>query len=366
VTARPLSVALLTSARTWRGSGASLAIIAEGLAQRGHRAHLLAGDDEVVGAFARLGLPASRVPAGDTGVREASAVARLLRRIGADAILVDRPRDLRLAALASIRHPLAIVNRYNLSRARPPSDLLSRLAYRRVGLTVFVSRASADRTLQLAPYILRRPHRVIHSAVDPARFRPDAGAALAFRQAHGLADAPFALAVGSLAPEKRHDFLLEVWQRLGAGAPPLLVCGEGGHEARLRDRAAELGLNIRWLGQLERDQVAAAYAAATCLVHACAVETFGLSVLEAMVSSLPVVAVRGGAVPEVVGDAGLLAPIDDVAAFAGLVSELLADPGRRAALGAAGRSRALQHFSLEVMRSSYVAAIESVCAKAAR
>jgi len=79
VTARPLSVALLTSARTWRGSGASLAIIAEGLVQRGHRAHLLAGDDEVVEAFARLGLPSSRVPAGDTGVREASAVARLLR-----------------------------------------------------------------------------------------------------------------------------------------------------------------------------------------------------------------------------------------------------------------------------------------------
>jgi glycosyltransferase involved in cell wall biosynthesis len=361
VTARPLSVALLTSARTWRGSGASLAIIAEGLVQRGHRAHLLAGDDAVVDAFARLGLPASRVHTGDTGLRQASAVARLLRRIGADAILVDRPRDLRLAALASIRHPLAIVNRYNLSRARPPSDLLSRLAYRRVGLTVFVSQASADRTLQLAPYIHTRPHRVIHGAVDPARFRSDPGAAAAFRQTHGLADAPFALAVGSLAPEKRYDFLLEAWQLLGTDAPPLLVCGEGGDEPRLRDRAGELGVDIRWLGQLERDQVPAAYAAATCLVHAGAVETFGLSVLEAMVSSLAVVGVRGGAVPEVLGDAGLLAPVDDVPAFAGLVRELLADPVRRAALGAAGRSRALQDFSLEVMRSSYAAAIESVC-----
>jgi glycosyltransferase involved in cell wall biosynthesis len=361
VIARPLSVALLTSARTWRGSGASLAIIAEGLVQRGHRAHLLAGEDTVVEAFARLGLLASRVHTGDTGLREASAVAGLLRRIGADAILVDRPRDLRLAALASLRHPLAIVNRYNLSRARPPSDLLSRLAYRRVGLTVFVSQASADRTLQLAPYIHNRPHRVIHGAVDPARFRPDPGAAAAFRQAHGLGDGPFALAVGSLAPEKRYDFLLEAWQRLGADAPPLLVCGEGGDEPRLRGRAGELRVDIRWLGQLERDQVPAAYAAATCLVHAGAVETFGLSVLEAMVSSLAVVGVRGGAVPEVLGDAGLLAPVDDVPAFAGLVRELLADPARRAALGAAGRSRALQHFSLEVMRSRYAAAIESVC-----
>lgn len=365
MSARPLSVALFTSARTWRGSGASLAIIAEGLVQRGHRAHLLAGDDEVVAAFARLGLPASRVPAGDTGLREARAVAAVLREIEADVILVDRPRDLRLAALASMRHPLGIVNCYNLSRSRPPSDLLSRLAYRRVGLTIFVSRDSADRTLQLAPYILRRPHRVIHGAVDPARFGPNPEAAVAFRRTHGLADAPFVLAVGSLTPEKRYDFLLDVWRHLGADAPPLLVCGEGGGEARLRDRAAALGLNIRWVGQLGRDQVPAAYAAATCLVHAGAVETFGLSVLEAMVSSLPVVAVRGGAVPEVLGDAGLLAPVDDVAAFTALVRELLTDPCRRAALGAAGRSRALQHFSLEVMRSSYAAAIESVCAKVA-
>jgi glycosyltransferase involved in cell wall biosynthesis len=63
----------------------------------------------------------------------------------------------------------------------------------------------------------------------------------------------------------------------------------------------------------------------------------------------------------VLGDAGLLAPIDDVAVFARLVRELLTDPARRAALGVAGRSRALQQFSLEVMRSSYAAAIESVC-----
>jgi glycosyltransferase involved in cell wall biosynthesis len=84
-----------------------------------------------------------------------------------------------------------------------------------------------------------------------------------------------------------------------------------------------------------------------------------------MVSALPVVAVRAGAVPEVLGDAGLLAPVDDAAAFAALVRELLTDPSRRAALGAAGRSRALQHFWHEVMRIRYTAAIESVRAKVA-
>jgi glycosyltransferase involved in cell wall biosynthesis len=365
VTLCRLSVALLTSARTWRGSGVSLANIAQGLRDRGHDVRMLAGDDGVLDGFARLGLPVSRVPVGNTGVREAGALARLLRSDRADAILVDRPRDLRLAALASLVHPLAIVNCYNLSRPSPPRDPLSRLAYRRVSLTVFVSETSAARTLELARYIRRRPHRVIHGAVDLQRFRPDAAAAAAFRAAHGLSDAPFVLAVGSLTLDKRYDFLMEIWTQLGPEAPTLVICGDGVHGGRLRSRARDLRLDLRFTGHLGSDLLAGAYAAATCFVHAGAVETFGLSVLEAMASGAAVLAVRGGAVPEVVGDAGLLAPIDDADAFLSLLRTLLSDPDRRAALGQAARRRALEHFSLQRMRGSYVAAVESVCAPCA-
>ena len=105
---RPLRVALLTSARTWRGSGVSRASVAEGLREHGHAPHMLAGDAEVVDAFTALGLPSGRVPTGNTGLREAGALAQTLRRIGADAVLVDRPRDLRLASLASLLYPVAM------------------------------------------------------------------------------------------------------------------------------------------------------------------------------------------------------------------------------------------------------------------
>lgn len=365
MTRTALSVALLTSARTWRGSGVSFAGIAQGLRERGHRVRMLAGDADVVDGFARLGLPASRVPIADTGVREASALVRVLRAERADAVLVDRPRDLRLAALASIVHPLAIVNCYNLSRSRPPMDLLSRLAYLRVGLTVFVSETSAARVLALARYIRRRPHRVIHGAVDAEHFRPDPAAAAAFRAAHGLADRPFVLAVGSLTLDKRYDFLLEIWASMGAAAPPLVVCGEGAHGGRLRDRARELGADVRFIGHLGPEALPGAYSAATCFVHAGAVETFGLSVLEAMACGAAVLAVRGGAVPEVVGTAGVLAPADDAGEFQARLRALLADAPLRAALGEAARCRAREQFSLERMRGDYVAAIESVCAPCA-
>lgn len=358
---RSLSVALLTSARTWRGSGVSLASIAQGLIDRGHRAHLLAGDAEVVQQFAGLGLSAGRVPTGNTGLIEARALARVLRERGADALLLDRPRDLRLAALASLAHPVVLVNRYNLSRPRPPGDLLTRLAYRRVALTIFVSETSAASALRLASYLRRRPHRVIRGAVDADQFRPDEAAAAAFRAEHGLDGVGFVLAVGSLTLDKRYDFLLDLWPRLGQVAPILVICGEGVHGNRLRTRARELGVDARFLGHLPPEGLRGAYNAALCLVHAGAVETFGLSVLEAMACGRAVLGVQGGAVPEVVGSAGIVVPPDAAEQFVAQLGELIADPIRRRTLGQAARSRVLEHFSLQHMRRAYAEAIESVC-----
>jgi glycosyltransferase involved in cell wall biosynthesis len=275
-------------------------------------------------------------------------------------VLVDRPRDLRLAALAALARPVAIVNRYNLSRRRPPPDLLSRLAYARVRLTVFVSEASARQALAGAGYLRRKPYRVIPGGVDTGHFRPDPAAAERFRAAYGLAGPPYLLAVGSLTGDKRYDFLLEVVARLGADAPVFVVCGDGPLRASLEEQARRLGVAARFLGLVPHDLLPGAYGAASCLMHGCAVETFGLSVLEAMACGTPVFAVRGGAVPEVLDGAGLLAPPEDREAAAGHVRALLAGPERRRALGSLGRARAVEHFSVEAMRRSYADAIESL------
>jgi glycosyltransferase involved in cell wall biosynthesis len=69
------------------------------------------------------------------------------------------------------------------------------------------------------------------------------------------------------------------------------------------------------------------------------------------------VAVAGGALPEVLGDAGVLAPPDDPGLFAQRLGELLADPARQEALGARARQRALEAFSLERMAQEYAEAL---------
>jgi glycosyltransferase involved in cell wall biosynthesis len=337
----------------------SLATIAEGLRQHGHVPHMFAGDTQVVDAFAALGLGSSRVPAGNTGVREARMLARALEGFGADVVVVDRPRDLRLAALASLVRRFAIVNKYNLSRPRPPGDLLTRLAYRRVGLTVFVSETSARRALSQARYLRKRPHRVIREAVDAEAFRPDPQAGAEFRAALGTGGADFVLAVGSLTLDKRYDFLLDLWAR-DPSLPPLVVCGEGAQGDRLRARARDFGGKVRFLGHLSPEHLRGAYNAARCFVHAGMVETFGLSVLEAMACGCPVLGVGSGAVPEVIGDAGLLVPPDDPEKFLAGLRGLLSDEPRARALGAAARRRVQEQFSLAAMRRAYATAIDSV------
>jgi glycosyltransferase involved in cell wall biosynthesis len=360
--ARSLNVAFLTSARAWRGSGVSLTHIAKGLSSRGHRVCILAGEDRVVQEFRDRGLQATRIRTANTGPRGALALVRSLRVMRAECLMVDRPRDLRLGALASIAHPLPLINRYNLSRRTPPRDLLSRLAYLVVRLTIFVSETNARQALTHAAYLRHRPHRVIPEGVAP-EFYPDPVAAGEFRAMHGIGDQEFVLAVGSLTADKRYEFLFDALSRLGPAAPLLVVCGAGPQSEYLKQRADALRLKVTFPGLVPSGLLRGAYTAATLMVHACQIETFGLSVLEAMACGCAVLAVDGGAIPEVLGQAGVLTDPRDSRAFSASLVELLSDPGRRQELGSAARLRA-QRFSLHQMQDAYCEAIEWVCSPA--
>jgi glycosyltransferase involved in cell wall biosynthesis len=278
-----------------------------------------------------------------------------LADIDAALVIVDRAHDLRVATRAVIGRRIGVINRYNLFRSGIPDDLLTRVAYRdTVKEVVFLSNAARTRVLDRAPFMRATPSTTIYEGVDLEEFRPDPTAAEKFRKTFRIASG-FLLAVGALTAEKRYDFMFESLAQLGDEAPQLLICGEGEEKERLNVRAMVRKVDVRFVGQLPRDQLIGAYNASLGLVHTGAVETFGLSVLEAMACGRPVVVSAGGALPEVVGTdggAGTLVDVDSIHDTANAIRDLFSEPEQAQATGARARERA-KTFPLSAMEDSY-------------
>jgi len=352
----PLRVAILCSADSYRGSAVSFLHIAQGLSARGIAVRLFTGHESVSQPLASHGVDVEQLTLRSTNLRTALRLRARLRAFGADVLMVDRPRDLRLGFLATTASRVALVYRYNAHAAQPPADAMIRAAYRfKVHETVFLTEERAARMLPLAPWMQRRPHRVIAEGISMAEFFPDANSAAAFRAKYGLGDAPFVFNVGAFAREKRTELLIEAMHRVPS-APVLILCGEGPLGDALHARAEELGVRVRFLERMPRADLRGAYSAASVFAHACPVETFGLSTLEAMACGAPVVGVRAGGLIEVVGEdgsAGLLVPPEDAAALASATANVLGDAALASRLGTGARARAASRFTLDAMADAY-------------
>jgi glycosyltransferase involved in cell wall biosynthesis len=186
--------------------------------------------------------------------------------------------------------------------------------------------------------------RVIPLGVSAALAPGAPGEVAAWRRERAL-PADYLLYVGARKAHKNLALLLEALARIApAQRPPLVLSGkpwEGGEPlARLAARL-RLGTAIHFAGKL-RDERALArlYSGAALYVQPALSEGFGLPPLEAMACGTPVLSSNSGALPETVGDAGLLLPPRDPEAWAGAIVMLLGDPARRATLAQRGLERA--------------------------
>ncbi|MZD07523.1 glycosyltransferase [Streptomyces sp. SID5785] len=199
--------------------------------------------------------------------------------------------------------------------------------------------AAADRTL--APSTAARRDLEAHGVprvrlwprgVDTARFRPALrDEALRARLApHGELLVGY---VGRLAPEKQVELLART---CGLDGVRVVVTGDGPSEPSLR--AALPG--AVFLGRRTGDELARVFASLDVFAHTGPFETFCQTVQEAMASGVPVVAPAAGGPLDLVGHGrtGLLVPPGDAEAVRDAVRSLAADPARRAAYGAAGRT----------------------------
>lgn len=161
--------------------------------------------------------------------------------------------------------------------------------------------------------------------------------------------APRLLCVGRLIPIKGHDVLLRAIAQARRVVRDLTldIAGSGPLEDELRARVATLDLDaaVRFLGHVPT----VPYAESAIVVVPSLGEGFGMVALEAMERGRPVIASDVGGLPEIVADAetGLVVPSGDVQALAWAIAELGTNLPRAAALGAAGRVRALAEFRQE-------------------
>jgi glycosyltransferase involved in cell wall biosynthesis len=359
-----MHIALLTSANGWRGSGSSYAKIARGLLDRGHVAHLVTASERLTPRLRRMGLPVTELPGRNTGSREVWALLRILRAIRADAVVVDTPRDVRLAAWATLGRPASIVYRYNLNYRAPRHDLTDRVYLRRVSACIYQSRWIRDDAAQ-APRLRRIPHFLIPNGYDLDRYAPRPEEGRAFRQRYGIApDTRVVLTSAKLTRNKGHEVAIAALARLHATGMPLLylICGDGAREAELRSAARSTGVPAVFTGLLESDELIAALSAADVVVHPSLNEIFPNAVGEAMACGRPVVAADAGGTAELMGGdgAGVLVPPGDPDALAAQVRELLDDPERRRRLGEAARLRIEAEFPLARMIDRYEAALNAI------
>lgn len=184
---------------------------------------------------------------------------------------------------------------------------------------------------------------VLYSGVNPV-FQPvrDPARLAAARSRYRLGAAPFVLAVGTLQPRKNYARLIQALARQPEQGLNLVIAGGKGwlydaifaevERSRLQDR-------VMFPGFVADEDLPALYSAARVFAYPSTYEGFGLPLLEAYACGTPVVTSTASCLPEVAGDAALLAPPTDVDVLAAALHRAATDEALRARLVARGFER---------------------------
>jgi len=197
------------------------------------------------------------------------------------------------------------------------------------------------------------PVTLIYNGVDLERYDHQLPCCT-LREEYGLPpEGPMVGVVARLEPEKGHPTLLDAWPAVLAEFPTatLLIIGEGSRREALEAQAAGLGLGGSVIFTGRRDDVPAVTKALDVAVLPSYREAQGLTILEAMALSRPVVASNVGGIPEMIEDGitGLLVPPHEPSALADAILRLLRDHPLADTLGRAGHDLVHERFCVQLM-----------------
>jgi glycosyltransferase involved in cell wall biosynthesis len=282
-------------------------------------------------------------------VKNVTGLARFVRAHDIEIVHAHAARDYHLVALAvkmASRSRLVLTRHVLFPLRKVNGPLLSDA--RRV---IAVSEAVAE-SLRHSGVIEPSKITVVHNGIDVDRF---AVADAREGDVHVLVGT-----VGHLAPIKGHDVFVRAAALIAARRPGVkfVIVGEDkspdmSNRRSLESLITELGLNEIVSMPGWRDDMTAALSSLTVFVSAARSEPFGLAIVEAMASGLPVVATASEGALEIVDNevSGKLVPVDDADAMAQAIDDLLDNPLERSRLGRNAQHAACERFSLTRMAS---------------
>ncbi len=256
--------------------------------------------------------------------------------------------------------PLVLPDNFRTLKRRYLAAMLPRSAARaRLVLTPSDHAGrSVVEVLGVPPERVRTVPHGVEATAPPTAEQIEAGREVARRR--GVAG-PYFVLPGIPYAHKNHVGLVQAFARVAAVRPDAQLVLPGGEGPTDPDLAAEVeraGLRdrVHRLGRVPRSDLDALLDGACALTFPSRYEGFGAPVLEAMARGCPVVAASATALPEVVGEGGLLLAPDDVGGWAAAMIDLLDHPDRRRALSRAGLERARTftwHRSAEILLDCY-------------
>ncbi len=281
------------------------------------------------------------------------------------AVLTKLAYGIPLVVTTHSLEPLRPWKREQLGGGYDASAWVERTALEMADAVIAVSQGTRDDVLRLFQVDPSRVH-VIHNGIDTDEYRPTPATDALERL--GIDPAvPYLLFVGRITRQKGIVHLVRAIRRLDPGFAVVLCAGApdiaeiaSEMEAAVAEAQA-LRPNVHWIAEMvDKPTVRQLYSHAALFVCPSVYEPFGIINLEAMACETAVVASAVGGIPEVVvdGETGLLVPFEpagggsfeprDAGRFeadvAAAINSLMADPGRRRAMGVAGRRRAVERF----------------------
>jgi phosphatidylinositol alpha-1,6-mannosyltransferase len=295
----------------------------------------------------------------DTGVllptpRAARRAGELARSHGCDTVWFGAAAPLGLLAdglrrTAGVHRAVALTDGHEVGWAALPGarQVLRRIARGNDTITYLgeYTRVRLDRALRGLTDLQR-----LAPGVDVDMYHPGVDGA-PVRARHGLTGRPVIVCVSRLVPRKGQDMLIRALPAVRRRIPgaALLIVGGGPYRPTLERLVREQGVesDVVFTGSVPWEELPAHYAAGDVYAMPCRtrnggldVEGLGIVYLEASATGLPVVAGDSGGAPDAVreGETGHVVGGTDVAALTGRLVDLLADPERARAMGAAGRA----------------------------